>query len=207
MLLCLLPPSTRRSPGSYPLKTQRSALASKNRSQFFPLGEREGGAVPLAFDLQIWFKQEFSLGTRGARAIIQALWTRSSAAAHGGAASRGSTQGNAVEVHRSLPGRSRSPPKVHLMAATRVYVRYYTSRTHPAGGLGRSIRGAGWPRSAFGMTRSDFQKIFVATNSKSGTEHATQSLSLDRTISLAHVLDVMRLQREKYVIGGRRYRR
>ena len=84
--------------------------------------------------------------------------TRSSATAHGGAASRGSTQGNAVEVHRSLPGRSRSPPKVHLMAATRVCIRYYTSRTHPCGGLRRSIRGAGWPRSAFGMTRSDFQK-------------------------------------------------
>ena len=84
--------------------------------------------------------------------------TRSSATAHGGAASRGSTQGDAVEVHRSLPGRSRSPPKVHLMAATRVSVRYYTSRTHPAGGLGRSIRGAGWPRSAYLMTRSDFQK-------------------------------------------------
>ena len=84
--------------------------------------------------------------------------TRSSAAAHGGAASRGSTQGNAVEVHRSLPGRSRSPPKVHLMPATRASIRYYTTRTHPAGGLRRSIRGAGWPRSAFGMTRSDFQK-------------------------------------------------
>ena len=83
--------------------------------------------------------------------------TRSSATAHGGAASRGSTQGNAVEVHRSLPGRSRSPSKVHLMAATRASVRYI-SRTHPAGGLRRSIRGAGWPRSAFLMTRSDFQK-------------------------------------------------
>ena len=86
------------------------------------------------------------------------LDTRSSATAHGGAASRGSTQGNAVEVHRSLPGRSRSPPKVHLMAATTACIRYYTTRTHPAGGLGRSIRGAGWPRSAFLMTRSDFQK-------------------------------------------------
>ena len=85
-------------------------------------------------------------------------YTRSSAAAHGGAASRGSTQGNAVEVHRSLPGRSRSPPKVHLMAATGVYFRYYTTRTHPAGGRVRSIRGAGWSRSAFVMTRSDFQK-------------------------------------------------
>ena len=84
--------------------------------------------------------------------------TRSSAAAHGGAASRGSTQGNAVEVHRSLPGRSRSPPKVHLMAATSVCVRYYTSRSDPCGGLRRSIRCAGWPRSAFLMTRSDFQK-------------------------------------------------
>ena len=44
------------------------------------------------------------------------------------------------------------------MAATGVYFRYYTTRAHPSGGLRRSIRGAGWPRSAFLMTRSDFQK-------------------------------------------------
>ena len=44
------------------------------------------------------------------------------------------------------------------MAATTASIRYYTTRAHPCGGRVRSIRGAGWPRSAFGMTRSDFQK-------------------------------------------------
>ena len=37
------------------------------------------------------------------------------------------TQGNDAEAYRSLPGRSRSPPKVHLMAATMVSVAYYTT--------------------------------------------------------------------------------
>ena len=44
------------------------------------------------------------------------------------------------------------------MAATGVCFRYYTTRTRPCGGRVRSIRGAGWPRSTFVMTRSDFQK-------------------------------------------------
>ena len=37
------------------------------------------------------------------------------------------TQRNDAEAHRSLPGRSRFPPRIHLMAATMVSVRYYTT--------------------------------------------------------------------------------
>ena len=51
------------------------------------------------------------------------LKTRSSAAAHGGAASRENTQGNAVEVHRSLPGRSRSPPKVKNIVTSQYWLK------------------------------------------------------------------------------------
>ena len=128
--------------------------------------------------------------------------TRSSATAHGGAASRGSTQGNAVEVHRSLPGRSRSPPTVHLRAATRVSVRYYTTRTHPAGGLGRSIRGAGWPRSAFGMTRSDFQKYSMSEQIPNLAWNTPRKVYIPgheilTTWVPTHLLDEMRLQRDK----------
>ena len=39
----------------------------------------------------------------------------------------GNNLGDGAEVPRSLPGRFRFPPRVHLMAATRVYVRYYTT--------------------------------------------------------------------------------
>ena len=38
-----------------------------------------------------------------------------------------STQGNDAETHRSLPVIFTFPHGVHLMAATRVYVRYYTT--------------------------------------------------------------------------------
>ena len=49
----------------------------------------------------------------------------------------GNTQGNAVEAHRSLPEGSLSPPRIHLMPATMVSVAYYTTRSHPDGGLRR----------------------------------------------------------------------
>ena len=39
----------------------------------------------------------------------------------------GNTQRNDAEAPRSLHGRSRFPPMVHLMPATMVYVRYYTT--------------------------------------------------------------------------------
>ena len=38
-----------------------------------------------------------------------------------------STQGNDAETHRSLPVILSTPPRVHLMAATRVSVAYYTT--------------------------------------------------------------------------------
>ena len=50
-----------------------------------------------------------------------------------------STQGNDAETHRSLPVILSTPPRVHLMAATRVYVRYYTTCSHPDGGLRRGV--------------------------------------------------------------------
>ena len=39
----------------------------------------------------------------------------------------GDTQGNDADAHRCLPVCSCSPPRVHLMAATMVYVAYYTT--------------------------------------------------------------------------------
>ena len=42
-----------------------------------------------------------------------------------------STQGNDVEAHRSLAGRSRSPPRVHLMPATRAQKPSVSASTAP----------------------------------------------------------------------------
>ena len=49
----------------------------------------------------------------------------------------GNTQGNDVEAHRNLPEGSLSPSRIHLMPATMMYVAYYTTRSHPDGGLRR----------------------------------------------------------------------
>ena len=42
-----------------------------------------------------------------------------------------STQGNDVEAHRSLAGMARSPPRVHIMPATRAQKPFVSASTPP----------------------------------------------------------------------------
>ena len=51
----------------------------------------------------------------------------------------GNTQGNDVEADRSFPEGSLSPPRIHLMPATMMCVRYYTTGSHPDEGRGRGV--------------------------------------------------------------------
>ena len=84
--------------------------------------------------------------------------TRTSPAGHGGAAGLGNTRGNDAETHRSLHGRAWWSPRVHLMPATRVSFRLFTTRSDPYGGLGRSVWGAGCPKPSHVMRNLEFQK-------------------------------------------------
>ena len=71
------------------------------------------------------------------------------------------TQGNDVEAHRCLPEGFLSPPRIHLMPATMVCVAYYTTRSHPDGGL-RCIfthRKQDWSSVTMSWLKSNMKKI------------------------------------------------
>ena len=50
------------------------------------------------------------------------------------------TQGNDAEAHSGLPGRSRSSPRIHILPATMVSFRLFSTRSDPCGGLRRGQR-------------------------------------------------------------------